>query len=48
MLARTFRGNDRRSRAVTIFTVVTVFVLGYGVLLALFVKPVRKLMAGVH
>jgi POT family proton-dependent oligopeptide transporter len=34
--------------ALTIFTVVTVFVLGYGVVLAVFVKPVRKLMAGVH
>ena len=36
------------SATVTIFTVVTVFTVGYGVLLALFVKPARKLMAGVH
>jgi POT family proton-dependent oligopeptide transporter len=34
--------------ALTIFTVVTVFVVGYGLLLAVFVKPARKLMAGVH
>jgi len=41
-------GEISAQAALTIFTVVTVFVLGYGVLLALFVKPVRKLMAGVH
>jgi POT family proton-dependent oligopeptide transporter len=34
--------------ALTIFTVVTVFVVGFGLLLAVFVKPVRKLMSGVH
>jgi POT family proton-dependent oligopeptide transporter len=41
-------GDISASAALTIFTVVTVFVVGYGVVLALFVKPVRKLMAGVH
>jgi POT family proton-dependent oligopeptide transporter len=41
-------GEISAEAALTIFTVVTVFVLGYGVLLGLFVKPVRKLMSGVH
>ncbi|NJD10040.1 MAG: peptide MFS transporter [Gemmatimonadetes bacterium] len=41
-------GEISAQAALTIFTVVTVFGLGYGLLLALFVKPVRKLMAGVH